>query len=294
VFKVKKSNFIPRKDPTRLMVLERIAAAEAAGTFDVDVEDDIPSPKVELKNVDFLKNHPMSGFFAHIATKQGQKFQEGILKRGEVVFGPVVGRENVDGFWGGAVITCNHVHIIDNYCVNKGLAPSFYKGGNKKKVSKRKARKNFILWKVVKESNWYLPPPIGWFVRHAFTLPISTTNLRLTAGCVKATKTLLERGEKVLVYPEQSMWWMYRRPRPLKNGAFLIAARARVPIIPCFIELRDTNAVGVDGFPVQEFILHVMPLIRPDENLTEKENAEKMRLENEKCWKKFDGPKTTE
>ena len=38
-------------------------------------------------------------------------------------------------------------------------------------------------------------------------------------------------GEKVLVYPEQSMWWNYRKPRPLKSGAFKFAISSIV-ILP--------------------------------------------------------------
>ena len=35
----------------------------------------------------------------------------------------------------------------------------------------------------------------------------------------KAVSTILGRGEKILIYPEQAMWWNYRKPRPMKDGA---------------------------------------------------------------------------
>lgn len=43
--------------------------------------------------------------------------------------------------------------------------------------------------------------------------------------------------EKV-VYAEQSMWWNYRNPKPLKKGAFTFAAGSNVPVVPCFIPTK--------------------------------------------------------
>ena len=62
-------------------------------------------------------------------------------------------------------------------------------------------------------------------------------------------KILLERGEKVLVYAEQGMWWNYRKPRPLTAGAFKFAAESKVPVLPIFITMSDSDKIGGDGFP---------------------------------------------
>ena len=38
----------------------------------------------------------------------------------------------------------------------------------------------------------------------------------------------------VLIYPEQEMWFNYRKPRPPKRGSYFYAAEAEVPIILVF------------------------------------------------------------
>ena len=97
---------------------------------------------------------------------------------------------------------------------------------------------------------------------------------------MKAVDTLLQKGDFILIYPEQSMWWNYRKPKPLKHGAFKMAARNNVPVIPIFITMKDSNIIGEDGFPIKEYYVHIEKPIYPDVTLSEKENVEKMKNEN--------------
>jgi 1-acyl-sn-glycerol-3-phosphate acyltransferase len=97
---------------------------------------------------------------------------------------------------------------------------------------------------------------------------------------LKGVDTALKRGDCVLVYPEQSMWYNYRKPRPLKVGAFEMAVRANVPVVPCFITMVGSVYVGPDGEPVQEHTVHVGAPIYPDASLHKKDRAEKMMREN--------------
>ena len=123
-------------------------------------------------------------------------------------------------------------------------------------------------------------------MRHANTLPLSSdfeTMKKFYAG----VKTLLDRGEKILVYPEQAMWFNYRKPRPMQQGAFRLAAKNNVPVIPAFICMKDSEFTDDDGFPVQEYYLKFFPAIFPDENLSEKENANIMREKNYALWAAF-------
>ena len=82
------------------------------------------------------------------------------------------------------------------------------------------------------------------------------------------------------------MWCNYRKPKPLKDGAFKIAARNNVPVIPVFITMQDSEIIGDDGFPVQEYIVNIEEPIYPDEKLSEKENANIMKDKNFEVWKK--------
>ena len=103
----------------------------------------------------------------------------------------------------------------------------------------------------------------------------------------KATDTLLKQGNFVLVYPEQSMWWNYRKPKPVKPGGFYLAAKNKLPVLPCFITMKDTKIIGEDGFPVQEYTIHVSKPIYPEENVRTRINAEMMAEENFRVWKEI-------
>ena len=102
---------------------------------------------------------------------------------------------------------------------------------------------------------------------------------------MKAVDTILQRGDFILIYPEQSMWWNYRKPKPLKNGAFKLAAKNKVPVIPIFITMEDSNIIGEDGFPVQEYIINIGEPIYPDDTLRDRENTEMMKEKNFEVWK---------
>ena len=101
---------------------------------------------------------------------------------------------------------------------------------------------------------------------------------------LRAVKVLLERGETILIYPEQSMWWNYRKPKPLQDGAFSLAVRNKAPIVPIFITMEDSDVPDGDGFYVQEYTLHILPAIYPDPTLSSAEAKERMKKENYEAW----------
>ena len=104
---------------------------------------------------------------------------------------------------------------------------------------------------------------------------------------MKAMDTVLQNGDFMLIYPEQSMWWNYRKPKPLKKGAFTFAARNNVPVLPCFITMEDSDILDDDGFYVQEYTIHVAKPIFPDKNKNRSENVEIMRQKNYDIWKQI-------
>jgi 1-acyl-sn-glycerol-3-phosphate acyltransferase len=81
------------------------------------------------------------------------------------------------------------------------------------------------------------------------------------------------------------MWWNYRKPRPMKSGAFRFAVKNNVPVIPVFITMEDTDKLDSDGYPVQAYTMNVLPAIYPDEKLSLKENMENIREKNYQIWK---------
>ena len=97
----------------------------------------------------------------------------------------------------------------------------------------------------------------------------------------------MQEGNFVLFYPEQSMWWNYRKPKPLKKGAYTFAVNNQVPVLPCFITMQDSNLLDQDGFPIQEYTIHISKPIYPDASLKHSENVESMRRANYEVWKEI-------
>ena len=122
-------------------------------------------------------------------------------------------------------------------------------------------------------------------MRHGNTLPLST-NKETMQKFYAGMDTLLKRGEKVLIYPEQAMWWNYQKPRPMKIGAFRMAVKYNVPIIPTFITMKDSPCIDDDGFHVQELYVHYLPAIYPDEDLDVIDRANQMMKKNYESWVK--------
>ena len=82
------------------------------------------------------------------------------------------------------------------------------------------------------------------------------------------------------------MWWNYRKPRPFKIGAFKIAVRAGVPVLPAFVTMKDDETkLDEHNYPLQHYTLHIMPPVYADASLNEKQAAEKMRQDTFALYK---------
>ena len=81
------------------------------------------------------------------------------------------------------------------------------------------------------------------------------------------------------------MWDNYRKPRPLKPGAFKFAVKNNVPILPMFITMEDSDKKGADGEYIQRHTLHILPPIYPDNSKSANENAKILADRNFKMWK---------
>ena len=256
--------------PGRREVLERIALFERQRRFDEDVENDPPTVTLLPDKVDYLTKKPKNKLLRLIANAVGDRYFSKLVKKGIIVTEAVEGKEHLSALGGGAVITCNHFSAYDNYILFNAI---------RNELPKKK------LYKVIREGNFTSFPGLyGFLFRHCDTLPLSS-HPRTMINFLSAANTLLKRGESILIYPEQGMWWNYRKPKPLKNGAFKLAARNNVPVIPIFITMEDSKLIGEDGFNIQEYTINVEEPIYPDEKLTEKENTEIMKQKNFETWK---------
>ncbi len=261
------------KSQSRLEVLKKIEDLEKNGIFDVDVEEDPPTIPLDAKDVDYLKQKETSKIMRRVAIKVGEGFVNVLMRNNKLIIKQINGIENLQNVKTGAMITCNHFNPFDSFTVEKVFRIS---GQSKSKK----------LYKVIREGNYTnFSGLYGFFFRNCDTLPLSS-NKKTMVAFMKAVDTILKRKDFILIYPEQSMWWNYRKPKPLKDGAFKIAARNNVPVIPIFITMQDSEIIGDDGFPVQEYIVNIEEPIYPDEKLSEKENANIMKDKNFEVWKK--------
>ena len=257
----------PEKSKERIEVLERIKQLEKEGRFDVDAEDDPPTIELMPENVDYLKTKRKSKWKNKVANTLGAVFLDAIIKSNKLIIKDVQGLENLSNITDGAIITCNHFNPFDSFTIEE----IFTRSGQ---------RKNKKLYKVIREGNYTnFPGFYGFLFRNADTLPLSS-NKKTMAQFMKAVDTVLKRGDFVLIYPEQSMWWNYEKPKPLKNGAFKFATKNNVPVVPIFITMEDSEIIGDDGFPVKEYYVHIEKPIYPDEEIPERENVELMKQQN--------------
>lgn len=259
------------KSPERLKILKKIEELERDEKWDIDVEDDPVTKTLMPDQIDYLNKKLSSKIANFFANRAGTAFYEKLIKNKQFIIKEVKGIENfLEVKDEGAIITCNHFNVCDNYAVWRVIKP--YMG-----------KKN--LWKVIREGNYTnSPPPFGFILRNCNTLPLSS-NVETMKNFMSAVNVLLKRGEKILVYPEQAMWWNYKKPRPFKSGAFRFAATNMVPVVPFFITMEDSDVLDPDGFFVQEYTVHILPAIYPDKSKSRNENMEDLRIRNFEAWK---------
>ena len=257
------------KSAHKLELQRRIAELERQELWHLDVEDDPETYPLMADMVDYLNEKLSSKIKNKIANLAAQSFFEKMIKNKQLIIKEVKGIENFTAVEGGRLVTCNHFSVGDNYAVWRAL---------------RDHMDGKMLYKVIREGNYTNPPkPFGLFMRHCNTLPLSSQASTMRKFS-KAVETLLGRGETILIYPEQGMWWNYRKPRPMQDGAFSLAVRNKAPVVPIFITMEDSDVLDGDGFFVQEYTLHILPAIYPDPTLPMRAAREKMRQQNYDAW----------
>lgn len=262
------------KDKGRLEVLARIDEYEKKGWFSKDVEEDPPTVPLTPDKVDYLNKKLSNKFLTFWVNVFAKRFIKKLVRTGQMIIKEIKGFENYEAVNNsGVIITCNHFNAFDNFAIHYALFPYMYKIGKQ------------VLYKVIREGNFTnFPGLYGLFFRHCNTLPLSA-NFSTMKKFMEAVNVLLKRKEKILIYAEQGMWWNYRKPRPLTSGAFKFAVENDVPVLPMFITMTDSDKIGADGFPVQEYTLNILPAIYPDKSKNKKENIDFMKNKNYEMWK---------
>lgn len=256
---------------------DRIKFLEKIGWFDVDINLDPPT-RVLLHNnsdLDYLKENEVMQYKYNEVNNWASKFIKDQISSGTLVIDKIDGLENIDVLNKsdqGAIITVNHFNPIDTFSVEEVL---------------HMANINKDLYKVIREGNFTNFPegPIADYFKFGRTLPLSQSQ-RTMEMFETALKTILQRGEIVLVCPEQSMWIDYQKPKPMKFGAFKWATENAVPVIPMFIAHRSASKVNLEDNLSQIFSFCIGKPIYPNLDTDARKNIVEMRNRNFEFSKK--------
>ncbi|NRO45470.1 lysophospholipid acyltransferase family protein [Lactobacillus helveticus] len=172
------------------------------------------------------------------------------------------GLENLNNLpIGGAIVTVNHFNQIDSLPI---------------KLLANKMHHQLSI--VIEDTNLMLPGFFRYLMNYVGTIPLVQSASYIGNEFPKHLSKALAQNNWVLIYPEQEMWWNYRKPRKLQRGAYYFAAKQNVPAISLFIEIKDLPKTEKKdpNFYETKYIVHVLPPIFPDVSLSANENAHKM------------------
>ena len=255
--------------PGREQVIENIRRKALEGRLNDKVETGDPSltsderSAVLRKYIDVRRKAPfrirnfVAGRMADLITWKVNRDTE------------ITGLEKLSDIKGGAIITSNHFNPDENTAIR--LLSQKMKKGN--------------LYVVSQDSNLKMPGLFGFFMYYMDVIPVSKDYHYMRKHFDRLIDEALGRGQNILVYPELEMWFNYRKPRPVKRGAYLYAARHNVPVISCFNEIVDLPEHDSGDFHKVKYVLHVLDPIYPQEGLTERENSMRMAAKDyeQKC-----------
>lgn len=174
----------------------------------------------------------------------------------------IVGLENLTGLpIGGAIITSNHYNQLDALPI--------------KLLANKKHQQLSI---VIEDTNLMLPGFLRYLMTNVGTIPLLNTPNYIGNDFLIHLHDALARNNWVLIYPEQEMWWNYRKPRKGHRGAYYFAAKQNVPIISTFTEIKVLPQLEKKdhNFYRTKYIVHVLPIIYPELRQSVKENSYQM------------------
>lgn len=160
----------------------------------------------------------------------------------------------------GAIITSNHFNPLDSY--------------NIRKIVEEKLHKKLYI--VVQDTNLAMPGFLGFLFNNIEVIPLSKSPNYIIKKFVPELKKVLVKGNIVLIYPEEEMWFNYRLPRPCKRGAYQFAHELDVPIISCFVKMIDTDKADNDEFNIVKYEVSINKVIYPEAEESIKSDSRKM------------------
>lgn len=160
----------------------------------------------------------------------------------------------------GAIITSNHFNPLDSY--------------NIRKIVEEKLHKKLYI--VVQDTNLAMPGALGFLFNNIEVIPLSKSPNYIIKKFIPELKKILSKGNFVLIYPEEEMWFNYKLPRPCKRGAYQFAHELDVPVISCFVKMTDTNITDNNEFNIVKYDVFINKVIYPEKNESIKSDSRKM------------------
>ena len=171
----------------------------------------------------------------------------------------IIGLDKIPNDLGGVLITSNHFSPLENTVIRH--------------LTNKLGRKDLGI--ISQTSNFAMKGLVGYLMNYADTIPISTEPRYLARDFLFLLKErLVDKKHAILLYPEQEMWFNYRKPRPPKDGAYFFASKLNVPIVSCFVEMVDLSEDDTPEFKKVKYILHVLDVLYPDPQKSVRENTE--------------------
>ena len=171
----------------------------------------------------------------------------------------IIGLDKIPNDLGGVLITSNHFSPLENTVIRH--------------LTNKLGRKDLGI--ISQTSNFAMKGLAGYLMNYADTIPISTEPRYLARDFLSLLKErLVDKKHAILLYPEQEMWFNYRKPRPPKDGAYFFASKLNVPIVSCFVEMVDLTEDDTPEFKKVKYILHVLDVLYPDPQKSVRENTE--------------------
>ncbi len=222
---------------------------------------EIDDPNLSEEEIDELLNK----FYKNKKNKTLYNFKRNMAntiveKLGKEIYPTIEleGLENLNGIdlSNGAIITSNHFNPLDSYTIRK-LANLLRKD----------------LYIVIQDTNLALPNELGLLMNYMNTIPLKNSPNYILDTFKKELERVLSKGNLVLIYPEEEMWFNYRKPRPCKRGAYQFASMLKVPIISCFVEMNDLSEDDNEEFYKVNYKVHILKPLIPDKRKSDRANS---------------------
>ena len=240
------------KNQNRLVVIDNIKKCVENNELNskVEVGDHIVTIEERneiVMNFDTLRENKKNIAKRATARKLANKFTKIFNKNTQII-----GIENVNNLEGGAIITGNHFHPTDSTVIR-------HLTNTLDKTSK--------LDIVIEEENLFLKE-FHILMHYCNTIPLSKSDEYMKGKFFPAMEKFLKKKHWILIFPEEEMWYNYKKPRPGKIGAYHLAVKYNVPIIPTFTAMYERPGEYDDeGFNKVDFKLYVMEPLYPDMSL---------------------------